>query len=173
MIFRCPVTLITLAVCVAVYLRQMQDSSITDKYAFNYYSVKRGEYYRILSGAFLHGSPVHLIMNMYSLYSLGTALEPYLGSVWYALLLFGSVAAGSLACMCFRLRAAIGMSGGLYGLMFFYFALVIFARPSSILYIVRTSLPNILINFIPGIAWQAHLGGAVLGVIAAVLHIFL
>lgn len=57
-------------------------------------SLKRGEYWRVFTPAFLHGDPLHLLMNMLGLASLGRIVERMIGLRRYALLLV-LLAAGS------------------------------------------------------------------------------
>ncbi|MGH2610954.1 MAG: rhomboid family intramembrane serine protease, partial [Tepidiformaceae bacterium] len=47
--------------------------------------VDAGEWYRIFTGAFIHAGPIHLGFNMLILWQAGTALEPALGRVRFAL----------------------------------------------------------------------------------------
>ena len=173
LLLRTPVTLITLIVCIIVYILQNRDPIVTQKYSYHYFSVKQGQYYRLLTGGFLHGSPWHILMNMYSLYNLGTWLELSFGSVRFAIVLFGGVILGNLFCLMMNVYSSIGLSGGLYALMFFYFALLFSYSNVSIVSLVRNNIANIMINFLPGVAWQAHLGGAAFGMIMAFLFRFI
>ena len=51
-----------------------------EKYSvWGYGIVNDGEYYRLLTGAFLHGGVSHYIINMYSLYVIGSQMEGFLG----------------------------------------------------------------------------------------------
>lgn len=172
-LLRTPVTLVTLIVCIAVYILQNNNHLITQKYSFNYYMVQRGQYYRLLTGGFLHGSTWHILMNMYSLYNLGTWMESMLGSVRFSIVLFGGVIIGNLFCYMMNVRSSIGLSGGLYALMFFYFALLLSYSNVSVVSLVRNNIANIMINFLPGVAWQAHLGGAAFGLITSFLFRFI
>ena len=168
-LLRAPVTLTVLIVCIAVYIMQNNNPLITQKYSFHFFSVKEGQYYRLFTGGFLHGSVMHLFMNMYSLYNLGTWMESMLGPFKFAVVLFGGVLVGNLFCYMMNVRSSIGLSGGLYALMFFYFVLVMRYTDVSVVSLVRNNIANILINFMPGVAWQAHLGGAAVGILTAVL----
>ncbi len=72
---------------------------------------------------------------------------------------------------------AIGLSGGLYGLMaaqaVIFLYLGAFSSTAYLFSFLRTVLLNVLINFLPGIGWQAHLGGAIMGVICGILIILI
>ena len=49
-------------------------------------SIKVGQYYRLITGIFLHGSIIHLFFNCYSLYVLGSQIEHFLGRVKYSII---------------------------------------------------------------------------------------
>jgi membrane associated rhomboid family serine protease len=49
-------------------------------------AVQNGDYYRLVSAAFIHYGPLHIAFNMYALYLLGSALERYAGSVRFGLI---------------------------------------------------------------------------------------
>ena len=164
-----PVTFATIIVCVWLYYRQYRNSRFTERYVYNYYRVREGEFYRLFTAGFLHGSYWHILMNLYSLYNIGSFMEGMLGPVRFAILLFGGVLAGNLACYFLRVRSALGLSGGLYAVMFFYFMLLISVGRVSLAGLIRNNIMLIVINFMPGIAWQAHLGGAVCGVVLSFL----
>lgn len=129
-----------------------------------------GEWWRLLTVGFVHISLAHILMNGISLWSLGNILEPYEGKGRFLLILLCSVIGGSLFLFAAGDNTvAVGLSGGLYGLLACYTYLVIIRggwhaeRMRSSL--INTYIINLLINFIPGIAWQAHLGGFVTGLI--------
>lgn len=54
---------------------------------FNPYTLD-DEWYRILSHMFMHGGILHLIVNMYALYSLGTDVESYAGTKKFIFIYF-------------------------------------------------------------------------------------
>ena len=165
----CPVTFATILICAIVYFRQNSDPSFTGKYLNNSYMIQQGQYYRLLTGGFLHGGPWHIMMNLYSLYNLGPWMERMLGPAKFLLLLYGGVLAGNLFCYFFKVRSSLGLSGGLYAVMFFYFMLLTSYTTVSWASILQNNIANIIINFMPGVAWQAHLGGALFGVLMSFL----
>ena len=130
--------------------------------------VLAGEWWRLLTVMFLHGSILHLLMNLFSLYNMGMALEPRLGTRKFATILLGSTIGGSLFVLISNGSVvSVGMSGGLYGIM----ACMIYVMARGGLLrdpflrrdLLSTLFVNLLINFMPGIAWQAHLGGFITG----------
>lgn len=131
-----------------------------------------GEWWRLLTSAFLHGGLWHIGFNMLLLYLLGNPLETVMGHGRFLTLYVLSALGGSIASYAFSPvnTLSVGASGAVFGLMAAY--LVIGRRfdrdTSSILFIFGL---NIVIGFlVPGIDWRAHLGGAAAGaVIGAVL----
>jgi membrane associated rhomboid family serine protease len=136
--------------------------------------VSQGDYWRLITGGFLHSvSPIHILLNMYALYVLGTMLEPVMGNVRFVALYFASLLAGSLGALAFAEpnRATVGASGAVFGLMA---AAFVFQRSRGI-DPWRSGLGAvILINlafpfFAPGlnISIGGHVGGLIGGGIAA------
>jgi membrane associated rhomboid family serine protease len=94
-----------------------------------YQEQRRGEYYRLLSGGFLHADPMHLIFNMITLYFFGRYVEDWfigsfgeLGSTTYLLFYLLAIVAASLATF-YRYRnnpsfASIGASGATSAVLF-------------------------------------------------------
>ena len=60
-------------------------------------AVQHGQYYRLVTAAFVHYGLIHLAFNMYALYWLGSALESYAGSVRFAIIYAISLLSGSFA----------------------------------------------------------------------------
>jgi membrane associated rhomboid family serine protease len=127
------VTLAIIIVNVLVSMQALSNPTILEKLKHYPYAEKRtGEWSRILTGTFVHGSWVHLAFNMYALYSFGTALEYQFagifgntrGRVFYLLVYLLS---GLLANMVTYHRhqdhagfASVGASGSVSGIMFAY-----------------------------------------------------
>lgn len=131
-----------------------------------------GEWYRLLTAAFLHGSILHILFNMYVLYALGPTLERVLGHARFLLLYVLAALGGSVASYAFSdIRTlSVGASGAIFGLMG---ALVVAGR--RLRYDVTQVLVllgiNVVIGFVAaGVDWRAHLGGLVTGAaVAAVM----
>src|SRR5204862_4637739 len=86
--------------------------------------VADGEYYRLLTAAFLHAGLLHIAFNMGALYLFGPALERALGRGRFLALYLAAALGGSVASYLFSSRAAlsVGASGaifGVYGATFF------------------------------------------------------
>jgi membrane associated rhomboid family serine protease len=76
------------------------------------------EYWRLVTGGFLHAGLLHIGFNMYLLYLLGQLLEPQLGSLRFAVLYLASLLAGSFGALLLSPDAVtVGASGAVFGLM--------------------------------------------------------
>lgn len=129
------------------------------------------EPWRIVSSAFAHsqGSLLHLAMNMYGVYICGTLLEQRLGRVRFIWLYAISALGGSLGVILLSnpLGATLGASGALSGLFLALFV-VFRANRSALRQMGIVLVLNAIMGFVvPGISWQGHLGGAVVGAAAA------
>lgn len=128
-----------------------------------------GEYWRFLTVGFVHANIWHLLMNMMSLYALGRALEPIMKRWKYMVLLLGSTVGSAVFLFVVQGNVlAVGISGGQpSGLMTTYFILLYRTgglKDSRIRRImISTLVMNLLINFMPGVSWVAHLGGTIAG----------
>jgi membrane associated rhomboid family serine protease len=125
----------------------------------------------IATAMFMHGGFLHLLTNMLSLWIFGRLLEPALGRGKFLVLYLLAGLGGSVAYILFAttLTGAVGASGAIFGLFAAYFVVArstgADARPILILLGV-----NVLIGFlVPGIAWQAHIGGALVGALVALI----
>ena len=136
--------------------------------------VAEGEYWRLLTGGFLHdpSNILHIAFNMYILYWLGTMLEPVLGNVRFAALYFASLLAGSFGALVAAPHSlTVGASGAVFGLMA---AAVVFQRARGIdpwrsglvpVILLNLALPFIFTSL--NISIGAHVGGLIGGGIAA------
>lgn len=134
--------------------------------------VLAGEWWRMITVMFVHGSFGHLLANCVSLFSLGIFLEIYSGSVRYLLVFLLSVLGGSLFVFVGdNTSVAVGMSAGIYGLFAWYLHLLYssgkYKDPAMRNSISGTIFINLLINFLPGVSWIAHLGGFLFGLVAS------
>ena len=127
--------------------------------------VANGDWYRLLSAAFLHYGPIHLGLNMLALWWIGRPLEDYLGSVRYILLYLVSGLAGSAGALLFNpTGVTVGASGAIFGILG---AAIVLERQGT--YVLGGSALSLLIvnlafTFaVPGISIGGHLGGAVGG----------
>jgi membrane associated rhomboid family serine protease len=136
--------------------------------------IAQGQWYRLLTAMFLHGSYIHILFNMLSLWWIGGPLEAALGRARYLALYFVSGLAGS--ALTYLLAApnqpSLGASGAIFGL---FGATGVLMRRLN--YDLRPLIALLVINLIitftwANIAWQAHIGGLVAGVVTgyAMVH---
>ena len=135
--------------------------------------VQNGEYWRLITNAFLHIGSFHFFLNMGILFILGNLLEGLYGRSRYIILYLVSAIGGSLASLIF-VRAAIGAgaSGAIFGLMGVIVALGLRHKDRLPLRRGRVFgmrlLPFIALDvalgfFIPHINISAHVGGLAVG----------
>ncbi|WP_306238159.1 rhomboid family intramembrane serine protease [Ornithinimicrobium faecis] len=170
------VTMILIGICVAVYIGQLTNDSVTEDLSFVPFWAAI-EPWRFLSAAFVHstGSFTHILFNMFALWITGQYLEPLLGRIKFLGLFVISAIGGSVGYLLLVppineagfLVWAVGASGAVFGL---FAATLVLNRhlgreTGGIIAILGI---NVVLGFmLPNIAWQAHLGGAVTGGILA------
>lgn len=132
------------------------------------------EPWRFITAAFLHSvpSPFHLAFNTWALLVVGRALEPVVGHVKLALA-FGISAFGALMAQCLTvfvdpnawITPTVGASGAVFG----FFGMVLAIQ--KVLRLPWTEMATLIgLNFVigfmvPNVAWVAHLGGLVVGLV--------
>ncbi len=149
-----------------------EDSETLLKFGANFTPlIVNGEYYRLLTSAFLHIGAIHLLMNMWALYVLGIELESYYGKWKFLCIYLGSAIFGNLMSMLFlKDTISAGASGAIFGL---FGAILYFGYHYRVFLgnVIRSQIiPVILINFmigllLPGIDNAAHIGGLLGGVL--------
>lgn len=165
-----------IALCIIMFILSGfgLDSGMLIKYGANVGSlVKNGEIFRLITHMFLHIGFVHLILNMYSLYIVGSRVEDFFGKWKYLLIYFVSGISGGLLSIALNGNVlSVGASGAIFGL---FGALLYFGYnyrgyigaiiKSQILPIV---VYNLLIGFfISGIDIWSHVGGLIGGLLMA------
>ncbi|KAB1986657.1 rhomboid family intramembrane serine protease [Streptomyces triticiradicis] len=137
--------------------------------------VAEGQWYRMLTSMFLHGSVMHILFNMVSLWWIGGPLEAALGRARFITLYFVSGLSGS--ALTYLLagpnQPSLGASGAIFGL--FGATAVLMRRLNyDMRPVIGLLVVNLIISFSPGfnIAWQAHVGGLIGGVVVgyAMVH---
>jgi membrane associated rhomboid family serine protease len=136
--------------------------------------VASGEVWRLLTAAFLHGSVLHLLLNMYAVYLFGPPLEQAFGRVRFVVLYLVSALGGSAASYAFSppLTPSLGASGAVFGLLGAF--LVVsrkLGRDASFLYVLLAV--NLAFGFFAAnIDWKAHLGGLAAGVLTGIALVY-
>ena len=162
-----PVTLGLVSLNVAIWILQIIPGlGVTDKLAFVPVSVFV-EPWRMITAGFAHSESnfLHVALNMYSLYIFGAILEPMLGRLRFLSVWLISIFGGSVAVMYLNTPDTwvIGASSGIFGLMAAYFV-VLRAVGDRSRGLVGLIAINLAFGFLmPGVSWQAHLGGLLAG----------
>ncbi|WP_291812547.1 rhomboid family intramembrane serine protease [Cellulomonas sp.] len=173
------VTLTIIGLCAASYVLQLAVPGWTSRWAF---SPVAGAYepWRFLTAAFLHspGQVFHILFNMIALWMVGPYLESTLGRGRFATLYLVSALGGSVGAVLLApatgtwLTAMVGASGAVFGM--FGAVLVVLRRTGRDAGpIIGILVLNGVLGFVlPGIAWQAHLGGLVVGALLGAAYAY-
>ncbi|NBR65155.1 MAG: rhomboid family intramembrane serine protease [Actinobacteria bacterium] len=163
-----PVTIVLIAINVLVYIAQQIYPTLIDSLAYANIgsNTSYGSIIRVFTSGFTHSNTqlTHILFNMYSLFVLGTVLEPMIGKLRFLILYFIAMFAGAIGVLFLAPfgTSVVGASGAIFGLMAAY---LIFLRALKLnagqMYVIIGI--NLVLGFIPGIAWQAHVGGLVAG----------
>lgn len=136
-------------------------------------AVADGEWYRLLSGGFLHAGLLHLGFNMFALFILGRLLEPAIGTPRFLALYFASLFAGSFGALALSdpVDVTVGASGAIFGL---FGAAFVIARGRGLDTIASELgfllLINLALTFgVRGISIGGHLGGLAGGLLCALI----
>jgi membrane associated rhomboid family serine protease len=133
-----------------------------------------GEWWRLMTAAFLHGSWLHIAFNMYVLFVLGPTLERALGHARFIVLYLVAALGGSVASYAFSdpRTVSVGASGAIFGLMG---ALIVAGRRMrwDITQVLVLLGLNVIIGFLsPEVDWRAHFGGLVIGALVAAIFVW-
>jgi membrane associated rhomboid family serine protease len=164
-----------IAVNVVAFFAQQAQPSATRDYGINAIAIADGEWWRLVSGGFLHGGLIHLGFNMLIIFQLGTMLETAMGRWRFAVLYATSLLVGSAGAVAMSGigTTSIGASTAAYGLMG-ALAITFHRRGLDVMRsgLGMTILLNLGLTFIiPNISIGGHLGGLAAGVaVGALLH---
>lgn len=134
--------------------------------------IKNGEYYRLITSAFLHIGLIHLLVNSYALYVIGPQVESFFGKTKYIIIYLMSAVFGNLLSMLFTDGISAGASGSIFGLLgsILYFGYHYRVYLDGVLksQIIPLIVLNLLTGFtLSGIDNAAHIGGLVGGVLVS------
>ncbi|MEV7439691.1 rhomboid family intramembrane serine protease [Streptomyces sp. NPDC091204] len=138
------------------------------------HGVATGEYYRLVSSAFLHVQWWHIIGNMIALWVIGGPLEAALGRVRYlAVFLLSGLGGSALVYLLSEPYVpTLGASGAVFGLLG---ATVVLAkrlryemRPVIVMVVLMLVLTFVPLGGALSVSWQAHVGGLVTGALVGV-----
>jgi membrane associated rhomboid family serine protease len=129
--------------------------------------VQLGEDWRLVTAAFLHIGPLHLVLNMLALLVFGSELERQLGRWRYLAVYLVSLLGGAVAIQLFGEpgRPVAGASAAIYGLLG-GLAVVMLSRREDLRGLLTLLAINVFVSFLPGVSLLGHLGGLVAGFVA-------
>ncbi len=174
---KAPVTTALVALNVVVFIIDWIWPQLYQLFAFTPI-VGYFEPWRLLTTTLLHGGFFHLLFNMLMLYVLGSTIERVLGWWKYLALYWLSALAGSMAIIAWVFvqpatinQVTIGASGAVYGLFGAVFVAQRRAGMSTASILILLVVNLIYGIVMPGISWQAHIGGFIGGLIVATTYV--
>lgn len=182
------ITLIIIVVTVLISINAMNNTALKNKLVFNPYMIHhRKEYYRFITGAFIHADWMHLSFNMFSLYMFGAGVErgyavlfEEKGVLFFILLYILGVVMASLYSYEKHKNdisySALGASGAVSAIVFAY--IILFPTHKLMLILLPIPIPAYLFGLIflgveyslakrgqSNIGHDAHFWGAIHGVV--------
>jgi len=184
-----PVTMILVAINVGVYLLELALGGSVDGTGNKIFErgaliaraayadgspagVANGEWWRLITSAFLHAGPIHLALNMLALYWFGRVLEQVVGSLRFALLYVASGLAGAAGALYLSPNVpTVGASGAIFGILG---ALLVLERRGQIQsggQILALIVLNLILSVsLSGISIGGHIGGLIGGIAVMLLY---
>src|SRR5579872_367237 len=135
-------------------------------------TVMDGQWWRLITAGFLHGGVLHIVMNSWALYVVGAEVEQLFGASRMIVFYFLSTVSG------FYLSShsghySVGSSAGIFGLIGAMIAFGVTDKThfGSLVkgYYTQWLIWGVIISFMPGVDFMAHLGGFAGGFVAAFL----
>ena len=167
-----PVTMWTCVICTVLFLITLFLSSKYDidtalimmGAQYNTFTLGLHQVYRLVLNGFLHGSIMHLVFNIMAFYYVGIGVERRLKTKKYLILLSSGIIFSALSAGIISANTiTIGLSGAIYCIFVYYIFSLVNSGFINVRQLMPTIILNLMLNFIPGVSWQGHLGGAVCG----------
>lgn len=164
------VTYTIMALCVLAYAGQALSGGLVEQWAMFAPFRAIAMPWTFLTSGFLHGGILHLALNMWALYVCGQYLERTMGRARFTAVYLVSILAGHTAVLMLTdplsqswYSGTVGASGGVFGLFAAMFVVnrKLGGQVAQILVLIGLNLAVTFLN--PGISWQGHLGGLVMG----------
>ena len=179
--------MLTLGIIVANVLfsmRGFKDGSFFNKYKFQIGPIKDKDYIRMISSGFLHVDYMHLFFNMYTLYFFAYVVTMRMGRMEFLVIYFGSLLAGNLLSYLYHKNnnyySAVGASGAVSGILFA--SILLYPEMRLGIMFIPIPIPAYILGIgylaytvfgmkkqLGNIGHAAHLGGAVAGLLLAVV----
>lgn len=170
------VTYVLIVINLMVFLYGMLygNEELIELFGNNYELVQSGQIYRLFTCMFVHSDTMHILLNMYALYTIGPVVERYYGKGKYLFIYIISGLLGSVFSGVFMSAdsISIGASGAIFGLLgsICYFTYYYRATLQGILRgsIIPVIVINLIIGFLsPSIDLSAHIGGLIGGILVS------
>lgn len=164
------VTYSLIGICILVYIAQLVTNGAVTNALFYHPALTESQPWRMITSLFVHspGSVLHILFNMFSLFVIGPILEIAIGRWRFLALYFLSGLGGSVAVLLMApTTGVLGASGAIFGLLgaFFVIQRSLGGKNTQIIVVIAI---NLALGFIiPNVAWQAHVGGLIVGGIVA------
>jgi len=130
----------------------------------------QGQWWRLITAGFLHGGVFHILMNSWVLFDLGAEVEQLYGTSRLIVFYFVSTITGFWTSSHLGLHSSVGSSAGIFGLIGAMLAFGVSDRSAlgsmvKSLY-MRWVIYGLVLSFLPGVDFWAHIGGLAGGFIA-------
>jgi len=163
-------TLTLIVITTVVFALQYLSSDLVTSYLLYQPTLTAFMPWTMITSLFVHAGIFHIGLNMLALYLFGPALETLIGRTRFLALYLLSGFGGSVAVLWLGYGTAVlGASGAIFGLLGAYFIIQRKLGGNTIQLLVVIGLNLAMGFFVPGIAWQAHVGGVVVGALIAVV----
>ena len=168
------------------FISRFNNASLVDKYLYNQGRIQfHKEYYRIFSSGFLHANWAHLAFNMITFYSFSQVVMYLVGPMNFIILYLGSLVGGNLLTM-FLKRAepqyrALGASGAVSGVLYAF--ILPYPNAGINIFFIPIDIPAWIFGILfigisifgiskqaDNIGHEAHLGGAISGLIIMLIY---
>lgn len=168
------VTWSIIGLCAIIFVLQLLPNSPVTNALFYYAPYTSTEPWRMITALFVH-SPTfipHILLNMYSLWVIGPILERMLGRIRFLALYLLSGLGGSVGVLLLAPGTpVVGASGAIFGLLGAFFVIQRKLGGNTLQVLIVIGL-NLVAGFVvPGVAWQAHVGGLVVGAAVALVYL--
>ena len=119
----------------------------------------------MITYGFVHSArSIHIAVNMLSLWMIGRILEPVIGRVRFLAIFLLSTLGGAVAVLLLApTQAVVGASAGVFGLFAAIFVIQRRMGATNWQLLIIIGLNLAIGFFVPGISWQGHVGGLVVG----------
>ena len=178
------ITIVIIAANVIISYKGFNDFGFFERYKFNVGAVRRGEQIRMFSSGFLHVDPMHLFVNMFTLYFFADIVVQDLGNLNFIVVYLVSLILGNLLSLYFHKDefhySAVGASGAVTGIL--YSSILLYPSMELYMFFIPIPIPAYVFGIgyllysiygmkkrIGNIGHDAHFGGAIGGFVVTLM----